>query len=91
MLNNDKVTGTAAKLAQRAMSVPCEMARVDSLYLVLFGRTPARQDREVALSLVNQARKTRRRFATNTTQIEDGVWNDLCMAMICSNEFLYID
>jgi hypothetical protein len=91
MLNNDKVTGTAAKLAQRAMSVPCEMARVDSLYLVLFGRTPARQERDVALSLVNQARKTRRKFATKTTQIEDGVWNDLCMAMICSNEFLYID
>ena len=91
MLNNDKVTSTAAKLAQRAMGMPSEIQRVNSLYLVLFGRTPSRQERDVALSLVSQARKTRRKFATNKTQIEKGAWNDLCMAMICSNEFLYID
>ncbi|MEE3371521.1 MAG: DUF1553 domain-containing protein [Planctomycetota bacterium] len=91
MLNNDKVTGTAAKLAQRAMNLPSEIQRVNSLYLELFGRMPSRQERDVALSVVSQARKTRRKFATNKTQIEKGVWNDLCMAMICSNEFLYID
>jgi hypothetical protein len=91
MLNNDKVTGTAAKLARRAMEVPAEIQRVNSLYLVLFGRTPSRQESDLALSLVSQASKTRRKFATNTTEIEKGVWNDLCMAMICSNEFLYID
>ena len=91
MLNSDAVTGTAAKLAQRAMGVPCESERVDSLYLVLFGRTPSQQERDVALGLVSQARETRRKFATNPMQIENGVWNDVCMAMICSNEFLYID
>ena len=91
MLNNDKVTGTAAKLAQRAMEVPAGLQRVNSLYLVLFGRTPSRQESDLALRLVSQASKTRRKFATNKTEIEKGVWNDLCMAMICSNEFLYID
>ena len=91
MLNNDKVTGTAAKLAQRAMEMPAEIQRVNSLYLVLFGRTPSRQESDLALSFVSQASKTRSKFATDKTEIEKGAWNDLCMAMICSNEFLYID
>ncbi|MBN81604.1 MAG: hypothetical protein CMJ70_15840 [Planctomycetaceae bacterium] len=91
MLNNDNVTGTAAKLAQRAMEMPSERRRVNSLYLVLFGRTPSRQESDLALSFVSQASKTRGKLATDKTEIEKGAWNDLCMAMICSNEFLYID
>ena len=91
MLNNDKVTGAAAMLAQRAMRLPAEVQRVNLLYLELFGRMPSPQERKLASSVVSRARKTRRKFATNNTQIEKGVWNDLCMAMICSNEFLYVD
>ena len=91
MLNNDNVTDTAEKLAQRALEMPAEIPRVNSLYLVLFGRTPSQQESDLALSFVRQAWNTRRKFANNETQIEQDVWNDLCMAMICSNEFLYID
>ena len=87
MLNNDKVTKTAAHLATLAMNEPQQ--GVELLYRKLFGRSPSKKERSLSQEILKQSRKTRQKLKTKS--VEQGAWNDLTMALICSNEFLYID
>ena len=95
MLNNTLALKTAVIVAQRVIgAAENEQARVTLIYERLFGRPPSPQEQQLATDVLHQARSTRQRLIAAGQQEVDlsaGPWHDLCTALLCSNEFLYLD
>ena len=95
MLNNATVLNTAATLTKKTTAESGdERRRITSLYERLFGRPASDEEQSVAAQIVRQSRETRRQLVAageKGVDVEIGPWEDLCAALICSNEFLYID
>jgi hypothetical protein len=95
MLNNQAVLGTAATLAKKTITESDdERQRIASLYQRLFGRSATDEEQSVAAQIIRQSRETRQQIVAageKRVDVEFGPWEDLCLALICSNEFLYID
>jgi cytochrome c553 len=95
MLNNETVLSTAATLAKKTIAeFDDEQHRIASLYERLFGRPPTDEEQSVAAQIIRQSRETRQQLiATGQKGVElkAGPWEDLCVALICSNEFMYVD
>lgn len=95
MLNNATVLTTAATLAKKTIAeTGDERQRIASLYERLFGRTATNEEQSVARQIIRQSRETRRQLDATGDEgvdVESGPWEDLCVTLICSNEFLYID
>ena len=69
---------------------------VDVLYRRIVGRPPSEEEQRLAVQTLDEARRVRRRLAglkakTKTVGGDRGPWEDLCMALLCSNEFIYVD
>jgi hypothetical protein len=95
MLNNATVLSTAATLAKKAITESDdERQRIAFLYQRLFGRPATDEEQSVAAQIIRQSRDTRQQLAgagEKDVNLETGPWEDLCVALICSNEFLYVD
>jgi cytochrome c553 len=95
MLNNEAVLSTAATLAKKTITESDdEQQRIASLYQRLFGRPATDEEQSVAAQIVRHSRQIRQQLAAAGEQDVDretGPWEDLCVALICSNEFLYVD
>ena len=95
MLNNESVLSTAAHLAKKTISEwDDERERIASLYERLFGRPATAKEQRVAAQIIRQSRETRKQLVADVEKradVETGAWEDLCVALICSNEFIYVD
>ena len=95
MLNNPLALKAAVALARQAISAAeNEQTRVTLIYQRLFGRPASQQEQQLATEILNHARGTRQRLLAAGQQEVDlaaGPWHDFCMALLCSNEFLYLD
>ena len=81
LLNDPFVDQASRDLAARIdredpQATPAE--RVSRLYEIALGRPPAVTERQIALDLLAEAAVT-------------DAWPRLCLVVLCSNEFLYID
>ena len=95
MLNNEVVLNTAATLAKKTTTESAdERQRIASLYQRLFGRPATDEEQRVAADIVRHSRETRQQLTVadeKDSNLEAGPWEDLSVALICSNEFLYSD
>ena len=95
MLNNTLALKTAVVVAEHTIgAAENEQTRVALLYQRLFGRPPSPQEQQLATGVLHQARSTRQQLIAAGQQEVDlsaGPWHDLCTALLCSNEFLYLD
>lgn len=95
MLNNDIVLNTATALAKQAITeTERRRQRITFLYQHLFGRPTNTVEYRVAAEVLRQSVEIRQQLAEGNQKDIDtttGPWEDLCMALLCSNEFLYID
>ena len=95
MLNNDIVLGTANTLATTITAgSQRRRQRISMLYQQLFGRPASLVEYRLAADLLRISTETRQQLATSNPSDVDvitGPWEDLCVALLCNNEFLYID
>jgi hypothetical protein len=95
MLNNATVLSTAATLATKTITESDdERQRIAFLYQRLFGRPATDEEQSVGAQIIRQSRKTRQQLVAageKGVDVQTGPWEDLCLALICSNEFLYVD
>jgi len=95
MLNNSFVLTTAETVAKEAIcEFKEERVRVMAIYQRLLGRPASDEEWQVATKIIQHARKTREQLVAaggNAVDVQFGPWEDLCMALICSNNFLYLD
>ena len=95
MLNNGAALSTATRLAKKTMAASADKKRrITFLYKRLFGRPATEREQSVAATIIDQLRKTRRQLVAagqKRVNVKTGPWEDLCVALICSNEFLYVD
>jgi cytochrome c553 len=95
MLNNETVLTTAANLAKKTTTdTSDERQRIAYLYERLFGRSATDEEQTVAAQIIRQSRETRQQLVVageKGVDVQTGPWEDLCLALICSNEFLYVD
>ena len=95
MLNNDTVQNTAVTLANGTVTESTnDQQRIGSAYRRLLGRPPTDEEQRVAMQIVQQSRQTRQQLAATAetnVDVESGPWEDLCLALICSNGFLYVE
>ena len=93
MLNNEAVLNSAKTLAKKAnKESEDEAKRITFIYRRLFGRLPTSQEQTVGSEIIRESQKARRQQTPEeeTTSVLVA-WEDLCVALICSNEFLYVD
>lgn len=95
MMNNKLVLSTAKSLATSLVKMKGnQQVSVSWLYQKLFCRLPTAEEYQLVAETLRQSRAVRRRLAKSGSQTAGevtGTWEDLCMALLCSNEFLYID
>lgn len=95
MLNNEVALNAASKIAEKTISrSEDDLQRVRYLYGRLFGRPPATEEMTLAGQIVEQSRQARQNLKSSgngEVDLKTSPWEDLCLALICSNEFLYID
>ena len=95
MLNNEVVLNTAANLSKKTIAESEEEhKRIAFLYHQLFGRPATPKEQSVAALLLRESRETRQQLAAageEEADVESGAWEDLCVSLICSNEFMYVD
>jgi len=93
MLNNEIVLNAASKIAEKTVSHSSdERQRVQFVYRLLFGRQPTAEEQDIAAQILRQSREARETLnVAGKEDINTGPWEDLCLALICSNEFLYTD
>ena len=95
MLNNDIVLGTANTLATNlTVGSQRRRQRISMIYQQLFGRPASLVEYRLATELLRTSTETRQQLATSGQSDVDvitGPWEDLCVALLCNNEFLYID
>ena len=95
MLNNDIVLRTANTLATNlTVGSQRRRQRISMIYQQLFGRPASLVEYRLATELLRTSTETRQQLATSGQSDVDvitGPWEDLCVALLCNNEFLYID
>ena len=95
MLNNDIVLRTANTLATNlTVGSQRRQQRISMIYQQLFGRPASLVEYRLATELLRTSTETRQQLATSGQSDLDvitGPWEDLCVALLCNNEFLYID
>ncbi|MFV0443118.1 MAG: hypothetical protein ACK5Q5_06075 [Planctomycetaceae bacterium] len=78
LLNSQFTEECAAELAARLVAIPNASTeqRIDALYRLLLGRTPSEMELDAA------------RQSLSDRSLD---WRDLCLALLNTNEFIYID
>ena len=95
MMNNEAVLSTAQVVVGRLLKEAAdEKASIETLYFRLVGRPPHEKERQLASQILGESRQIRRKLAEAGNKTADdraGPWEDLCMSLLCSNEFIYVD
>ena len=93
MMNNPAVFSTAKTMIGRLLKTRrTDGFLVDVLYRRIVGRPPSEEEQRLAVRTLDEAREVRRRLSEAKPAGGDGgPWEDLCMALLCSNEFIYVD
>jgi hypothetical protein len=87
LLNDPAVRGYAATFAERVKGEPVVAAQ--KAYALAFGRKPTDAETADAISFLNVQADVHRR--AGKTNAEDMALTDFCHALLCLNEFVYID
>src|SRR5262249_4385916 len=87
LLNNPAVRGEAAKFAERVEGEPA--AAVTQAYAIAFGRKPTDAESADAVTFLDGQTDVYRR--AGKTNAEALALADFCHALLCLNEFAYID
>ncbi len=78
LLNSELVADFADRLAQRlARDYASDNQRIEALYRLCLSRSPTPEEQSAALSFISQQ--------------TDTAWSDLCLAIMNTNEFIYVD
>jgi len=95
MMNNPAVLSTARTIAGGLLKQRrTDGVLVDALYRKIVGRPPSDEEQRLSARTLDEAREVRRRLAASggkAVEGDGGAWEDLCMALLCSNEFIYVD
>ena len=95
MMNSPSVVSTAkAIVVSLARHQGDDAPVIGELYHRLMGRPPTAEERRLAMETLLASREIRRRLAGTEHTVasgDSGPWEDLCMALLCSNEFIYVD
>jgi hypothetical protein len=85
LLNNPFVLAQIKGLAQRILKeAPADdEGRVQWLYQLLYARPAAKEELQLGLSALALARA-----GANDSE---AAWEEYCQALVCANEFVYID
>jgi len=85
LMNNPFVMAQVKALAQRLPkeAPPDDKGRIKWLYQLLYGRPVTKQELQIGLRGLALAR--------SGTPDKDAPWETYCQALICANEFLYVD
>ena len=87
LLNHPLILEKATALAERLQSeqTPSDEKKVKWLYETLYGRPPIAKELKIARSALAAAR------AESNETNEVAAWTRYCQALLCGNEFIYID
>jgi len=95
MMNNPMVQSTAKSIVGRLLKTGGnDGVMVEALYLRLVGRPPTANEQRLAVQTLGEARNVRRRLVEAGQKADggrEGSWEDLCMVLLCGNEFIYVD
>ncbi|HIC68066.1 MAG TPA: DUF1553 domain-containing protein, partial [Candidatus Latescibacteria bacterium] len=95
MMNNPAVVSTAKTIVCSLLKQEGgDNPMIETLYQRLMARPPTTEERRLASRTLSESRELRRRLAgagAKTAGGKEGPWEDLCMALLCSNEFIYVD
>jgi hypothetical protein len=80
LLNHPFVLDQTKALAKRVLSEgKDDKARIERIYVLLYGRPPVEEERTIGVELLKRAGSGER------------AWEEYCQVLLCANEFLYID
>jgi cytochrome c553 len=92
LLNNPFVRTQALHFATVLCARPMTDAkRVCAAYLRAFGRPPAQEEVEEAVAFLGEYTAAARGATGGPADARLAAWQSLCQALLCSNEFLYVD
>jgi hypothetical protein len=92
LLNNPFVRTQALDFARSLCARPMtDSERTCAAYLRAFGRPPSQEEVEEALTFLGDYTATARRSKPSEADARLAAWQRLCQALLCSNEFLYVD
>ena len=76
----------AGELARRVQEeVVDDAGRIEWLYRRLYGRAPATQETESGLNYLRAG------TTTGGSRQTESAWSGYCHALLCANEFIYVD
>ena len=95
MMNNPKVQATAKSVVAKLLHTGGnERSLIDAMYRALLGRPASSTDLRLAAQALRESRELHRRLSDAGQKGDVGretAWEDLCMILLCGNEFIYID
>jgi phosphotransferase system HPr-like phosphotransfer protein len=92
LLNSDFMADQSRAIAKRLLSTAsAHAARIRWSYENLFGRKPSADEIQMATQQLGQLEKQRYLEADADGDVAQVAWTSMIHAMLCSNEFLFID
>ena len=95
MLNNAFVLEQTKALAKRLLTEVAqdEKARIQHVYLLLYGRSVTTEELKIGQMFLARARKTvtAQVAGPGVPNVERHAWEAYCQILLCANEFLYVD
>jgi hypothetical protein len=92
LLNSDFMADQSRAIAKRLLSIAsAHAARIRWSYENLFGRKPSADEIQMATQQLGQLEKQRYLEADADGDVAQVAWTSMIHAMLCSNEFLFID
>lgn len=87
VLNSEFMVRQAKQLATRLQKeeLPDDAARIERTYRLLYGRSPTELESRVGLSFLQSG------SPANSTDVKLTSWEQYAQALLCSNEFMFID
>jgi hypothetical protein len=91
MLNSELTFTAAELLAEQTLSDPnqTDAARIRAVFLRVFSREPTAKETEQSLEFLRS--QTVRLQKENGASPQATAWRDFCLALLNTNEFLYVD
>jgi hypothetical protein len=91
MLNSELTFTAAELLAEQTLSDPnqTDAARILAVFLKVFSREPTAKETEQSLEFLRS--QTVRLQKENGASPQATAWRDFCLALLNTNEFLYVD
>jgi hypothetical protein len=91
LLNHPFAMAQAKALARRTVTQgpPDDLARVQWLYALLYGRPATDREAKIGLAMLSRGREGEKLAGAGPKPEE--IWEPYCQILLCSNEFIYVD